>query len=94
MQTYPIAGACQPVSNEITIEPADGLQIYQTAEVFTITERSVAIIGDISKFVPLSENRISEVNINPSGLVTVSIKPSPHENLILKLEMVDIDAVF
>lgn len=72
------------------INPTDNLQIYHTVPQFFLQNSDVAILGDVSKFVPLSNNRIGKVEINrKTETVAVDIVKSTHSNMILKDDMVD-----
>ena len=67
---------CTAISSDFELEVTDETNIFLALEGINVNGKHVAILGDVSKIVPLSKSRVKDVTIVGKELQLSLIKPS------------------
>ena len=71
---------CTAISSDFELEVTDETNIFLALEGINVNGKHVAILGDVSKIVPLSKSRVKDVSILGKELQLSLIKPNLRSN--------------
>ena len=71
---------CTAISSDFELEVTDETNLFLALEGINVNGKHVAVLGDVSKIVPLSKTRVKDVSILGKELQLSLIKPNLRSN--------------
>ena len=71
---------CTAISSDFDLEVTDETNLFLALEGINVNGKHVAVLGDVSKIVPLSKSRVKNISIVGKELQLSLIKPNLRSN--------------